>query len=189
MKVLIPLAILLSASATGIMMIKGRAADKPVPAIVAARPASAEPHSLTPRLDKQQRAELLQRLAQAQQAAVATGSRRQEAAPAPPPELDKDYIRGQMQALIPLIKECYENALRDKPMLSGKLVVNFTIVAEPEIGGLVADSTVDPDNSDIADSDLRECVQETMYGARFPAPKDGGEVKVTYPFIFKTVDD
>ena len=41
------------------------------------------------------------------------------------------------------------------------------------------------EGSTIADPAMRECVQETMYGAKFPPPQGGGEVQVTYPFLFK----
>jgi hypothetical protein len=64
------------------------------------------------------------------------------------------------------------------------LVVSFTIVGEPDVGGLVVDSTVDATTSTITDQGMRECLQETMYGAQFPAPLNGGEVHVTYPFSF-----
>ena len=88
---------------------------------------------------------------------------------------------------MPPIKECYETARSPHPTLAGKLVVDFTIIAEPDIGGLVSESAINGAHSTIADPALRECVQETMYAAQFPAPPDGGEVRVTYPFAFAAV--
>ncbi len=83
-----------------------------------------------------------------------------------------------------VLKECYQNARRERPDLGGKLVINFTIVGEPGIGGLVSESAVDAEKSTISDPGMRECVQETMYAAQFRAPAAGGEVEVTYPFVF-----
>lgn len=120
----------------------------------------------------------------------AARSRRGESSTAPagspdaPKELTKDYIRDQVRALIPLLTECYTNALADDPKLAGKMVVSFTIGGEPEVGGLVEESEIDPVNSTITNAGMIECVRETMYGAEFIAPSEGGRVVVHYPFEF-----
>jgi len=138
-----------------------------------------------PRLGKEQRAHLLQRIEQAQPRTFAARSAPSTAgAPAGPEELDAVYIRERIAELVPLLKECYQNARRERPDLGGKLVINFTIVGEPGIGGLVSESAVDAEKSTISDPGMRECVQETMYAAQFRAPAAGGEVEVTYPFVF-----
>lgn len=182
-KALLAVTFLVALGGTGLLVVQHRAAAPPravvrmppPPELPAVRSAVTE--AVRPRLAKQERIELLARLGQARQqsAGTAAGSAG---------ELDKEYIRQQMKALVPLVKECYENALRDRPSLEGKLTVSFTIVAEPDIGGLVADSAIAAEGSTITDSAMRECVQETMYGARFPPPQGGGEVHVTYPFTF-----
>lgn len=178
------LALLLSVAATGFLVARQRTE---VPRVLTSgkvtSPATADPSPAMPRLDKPHRSQLLSRIEQAQRSA---GEVHPAAAGPATRELDAAYIRSQMQALLPLIKECYENALRDQPRFDGRLVVNFTIVAEPDIGGLVTDSTIDSAASTIADAPMRECVQETLYGAQFPAPRNGGEVHVTYPFVFAT---
>lgn len=187
LKVGLSLALVLSVAATGFLVTRSRtAAPRPPARGTAASPAAAEPSiaQALPRLPKPQRDKLLQRIEHAQRSA---GIDKQAAtAGAATRELDAEYIRNQMQALLPLLKECYENALREQPRLDGKLVVSFNIVAEPDLGGLVTDSTIDAAKSTIADAQMRECVQETLYGAQFPAPRSGGEVHVTYPFVFAT---
>jgi len=65
--------------------------------------------------------------------------------------------------------------------------VNFTIEGEPGVGGVVGDSEIDPDKSTLADPQMRECVQETMYGLEIDPPRDGGTVRVTYPFMFAPI--
>ncbi len=50
-------------------------------------------------------------------------------------------------------------------------------------------STIDAAASTITDAGMKECLQETLYAAQFPAPDDGGELRVSYPFEFKASDE
>ena len=187
LKALLPMTCLLVLGATGLFVAPHRAAPpRPVVRLPTPKEAPAGGNEVgaaaPPRLAKQERLELLARIGQARQHSAGASA---STAAGTVGELDKEYIREQMQALVPLVKECYENALREQPQLAGKLVVNFTIVAEPEVGGLVAESAIAAEGSTILDPAMRECVQETMYGAKFPPPQGGGEVHVTYPFTFR----
>ena len=98
---------------------------------------------------------------------------------------DRAYIRAAVQELLPMITECYTHALDRDPKAAGDLVVNFTIEGEPGVGGVVGDSAIDPEQSTLADPDMRECVQETMYGLEIDPPRNG-TVHVTYPFHFSS---
>jgi hypothetical protein len=120
----------------------------------------------------------------AAQIASARAKRGERASEAAPEDLPKDYIRDQVRALIPLLSECYTHALETDPKIAGKLVVDFAIGGEPAIGGIVEESDVDPAQSTITDAGMIECVRETMYGAEFIAPSEGGRVVVHYPFEF-----
>jgi RNA polymerase sigma-70 factor (ECF subfamily) len=143
-----------------------------------------------PRLTEDARADLLRRIESARQSARSAASK---AASSGSGSLDKEYVRQQMREILPLVKECYEQALARNPgslpAMDGKLMVAFTIVADPSVGGLVSESRVLDEKSTIADKEMRECVQETMYAAKFGAPAEGGEVHVEYPFLFKHSDD
>jgi RNA polymerase sigma factor (sigma-70 family) len=101
-------------------------------------------------------------------------------------DLDKDYIRSAMQDLIPLLTECYEHGLERDPTLAGSVAVDFTIEGEPGVGGVVGESKIDPDPAEttLRDPDVRECIQETMYALEIDPPKNGGTVRVHYPFTF-----
>ncbi|HRI49865.1 MAG TPA: sigma-70 family RNA polymerase sigma factor [Pseudomonadota bacterium] len=182
-KSLMSAAVVLVGVTGGLLATRPKTAPPPMHApsapVAASRPQTPAVAPLR-QLDRQQRAQLLQRLAVSHHAPKpAAGASAVDAS-----ELDKEYIRTQITALLPLIKECYENALITQPALAGKLVVDFTIIAEPDIGGLVSQSAINDAESTITDAPMRECVQETMYAAQFPAPLDGGEVRVTYPFMF-----
>lgn len=98
---------------------------------------------------------------------------------------DRAYVQQAMTALAPMISDCYKQALATHPTLAGTLVVNFTIEGEPDVGGVVTESAVDPEQSEIKDPALGECVQETMFALEIDPPSNGGTVKVTYPFTFR----
>lgn len=126
------------------------------------------------RLDKQARATLLADL--------------RKVRTAKPPALDREYISAQMKEILPLIKECFESAIERTPNLSGRVVTHFKIVADENLGGLVVDSTIEEKGTNIVDAPLRECIQESMYALRFPAPEGGGETDVTFPFVLNSAD-
>jgi hypothetical protein len=101
---------------------------------------------------------------------------------------DADYIRDAMTALLPMVVDCYKQARVAHPALAGTLVVNFTIEGEPGVGGVVTESVIDPQKSEINDPDLGQCVQETMFALEIDPPTNGGTVKVTFPFTFQPKD-
>jgi len=100
-----------------------------------------------------------------------------------PAKLDSAYIRERIKDIVPLVKECYENALEEKPDLEGRIFVEFAIGGEPDVGAVVEDSKI-LDNSTITDASLLECVRETMYALELEPPERGGRVVVVYPFKF-----
>jgi RNA polymerase sigma factor (sigma-70 family) len=104
---------------------------------------------------------------------------------APDEDLDKEYVRDAVHAIEPLLTECYTAALDRDPSLAGRIEVQFTIEGDPDIGGLVTESAIDP-TSEIKDPAFRECVQETMFAIEIDPPRDGGKVGVTYPFEFRS---
>jgi hypothetical protein len=106
---------------------------------------------------------------------------------AEPPDLDKEYVRSAVQGLVPLLSECYEQGLERSPTLAGRVMVHFTIEGEPDVGGLVASSTIDPAKTTLADPEVQQCIQETMYALEIDPPNVGFQVEVHYPFEFNPV--
>jgi hypothetical protein len=99
--------------------------------------------------------------------------------------LDKEYIRRRVRKVVPLVRECYELALREHPQLSGRMDVEFVIIGEEGVGGLVETSQV-KETSTLNDPVMVECVRETMYALQLQPPKGGGRVVVRYPFEFSS---
>ncbi len=77
-------------------------------------------------------------------------------------------------------KFCYSRQLDREPNLWGKVTVNFTISGD----GRVNEALVL--NSSLNNTNVEECVLRVIRRIIFPQPKGGGEVIVTYPFLFTT---
>ncbi|MCB9590656.1 MAG: AgmX/PglI C-terminal domain-containing protein [Polyangiaceae bacterium] len=102
--------------------------------------------------------------------------------------LPKGYIQKRIREdFIPLAKECYEAALERDPDLGGKLTVNFEIVGDESVGGIVESAELAED-SEIQDEEFMYCMRESMLSMTFEPPKGGGSVGVTYPFLFSNED-
>jgi len=99
--------------------------------------------------------------------------------------MDKQYIRAAVREIIPLLGDCYLEGMLRNPKLAGKVVVDFTIEGEPDVGGVVGESAIDAKESDLADPAVRECIQETIYALEIDPPASGGVVRVHYPFEFR----
>ena len=96
--------------------------------------------------------------------------------------LDRDVIADVIKRNLGQIRYCYERQLSSNPDLYGKLLVKFTIDA----GGGVMEPKID--TSTLKSSLVEGCVLRRMAGWKFPLPKGGTQVRVSYPFLFKALD-
>jgi hypothetical protein len=158
----------------------------PDPPDLPARPAKTGSTGRAGAASAAQRAQLLREIAAARSA-------RKEAPPGAPQggpgTLDKEYIREQVREIVPLIQECYVNSLKRRPDLQGRIVLQFTISGEPDLGGLVESAEVGEVSPGLNDPSLQECMRESMYALRFRPPQGGGAVSVTYPFVLSADGD
>ncbi|HEU4539178.1 MAG TPA: sigma-70 family RNA polymerase sigma factor, partial [Polyangiaceae bacterium] len=93
------------------------------------------------------------------------------------------------EAMFPLLRQCYENALAQRPKLAGKFVLAFAIVADPSVGGVVDEAGFGPE-SDIKDPEMEACLRESLLTLTFDKPmQGGGRVTVNYPVEFSPGDD
>ena len=103
---------------------------------------------------------------------------------APEGALSKEYIRDTVrEEVVPLVRECYNNLLENDPDIAGRMVLQFAIMGDESVGGIVDEMEFGED-SEIQDEDFRECVSESMMSTVFDPPEGGGKVVVTYPFAF-----
>lgn len=102
--------------------------------------------------------------------------------------LDPSYVQQQVKEFMPLLKECYENARTQEPGLAGTLVLEFAILGDKALGGLVEEAHVVLEESSMANEGLTECATETLYALEFKPPHGGGRVVYKAPFTFKPLD-
>jgi pSer/pThr/pTyr-binding forkhead associated (FHA) protein len=92
--------------------------------------------------------------------------------------LDREEINRVVKRVLSQIKFCYERELAKEPNLEGKLVASWTIAGT----GLV--STTSMTENTMGSKPVEACVLRIIQRLRFPQPQGGGEVYVTYPFVF-----
>jgi len=93
--------------------------------------------------------------------------------------LSKDVIARVIRGHQHEIKYCYEVELQKNPSLSGKVAVVFTI----DSTGAVTETKVS--DTSLHNGATEKCMLARIQRWRFPEPAGGGEVNVTFPWIFK----
>jgi len=103
---------------------------------------------------------------------------------------EKSYIQKNFREdMFPILKQCYGAALERQPDLHGKLVLKFSIVGDPDVGGVVEDASIG-DESTLKDDELETCARESLMALTFDKPPSGGGlVTVSYPIEFAPGDD
>jgi hypothetical protein len=96
--------------------------------------------------------------------------------------LDKSLIAAVVQANIGQIKHCYERQLIVDPNIVGKVVAGWTIDKE----GRVSSTSVK--KSTMNSKPVENCILGKIKTWAFPKPKGGGQVLVSYPFLFKSLN-
>lgn len=94
--------------------------------------------------------------------------------------MDKSEIARIMKKHYNQIRYCYQKELNRNPNLYGKITVRFIIGAT----GGVRSSVVKL--STMKNSNVEQCVNSVIRHIVFPAPNCGGQVHVSYPFVFNS---
>ena len=174
------------------------AADDPLPPTLAASPSAATSSARAQRIDKvtrlasaEQRKQLADRIANAQTARAAT-----HAAPVPrlPDQADEDTgttltkteIRDAMREVVPLLAQCYEEALPKLANPDLSVIANLTLAGDPDIGTIVdAHELVDRDGNPMLPS-FNDCIRSNLQLMALPPLAEGDKIEVRYPFEFRT---
>ncbi len=96
--------------------------------------------------------------------------------------LDKDVIAEVIRKNIGQVRECYERQLSANRDLYGKVLVHFVINAQ----GAVNEPKIE--HSTMKSSMVEGCMLRRLSNWKFPMPRGGTMVKVSYPFLFKALD-
>lgn len=94
--------------------------------------------------------------------------------------LDKSLIDEVIKKKLPAIRYCYQKQLNQQPSLAGKVVMKFTIDKQ---GGV---SSASVKSSTLRNPVVEACVRAQFLQMRFPPPRGGGIVIVSYPFVFNS---
>jgi hypothetical protein len=92
--------------------------------------------------------------------------------------LDKSLVDAVVRRNLNQIRYCYQRELTKSPALAGKIVIKFVIAKD----GTVSSATTK--SSSMGSPAVENCINQRFMRFQFPAPKGGGIVFVTYPFIF-----
>lgn len=95
-------------------------------------------------------------------------------------DLKKAEIDPVIAENLPRIRQCYQAGLKTNPGLAGRVIVKFVV----EKDGTVKSATVK--STTLNDPDVEGCVVAQFGKMRFPAPRGGGIVIVSYPFEFSS---
>ncbi|MBC7419651.1 MAG: AgmX/PglI C-terminal domain-containing protein [Bdellovibrio sp.] len=96
--------------------------------------------------------------------------------------LDRDVIAQYIKTQLGQILYCYERQLSASPDLYGKVAVKFTIAGT----GQVETQTIN--DTTLKNSSVEGCILSKVARWKFPEPKGGTKVLVTYPFLFKSTN-
>ncbi len=92
--------------------------------------------------------------------------------------LSKEEIGRVIRRNLARFKYCYEKQLNANPNLGGKISIYFTIAPT----GSVAQAKVR--ETSMNNKKVESCTTKVMRSLKFPKPRGGGIVVVTYPFVF-----
>lgn len=96
--------------------------------------------------------------------------------------LDREVIAQYIKTQLGQILYCYERQLSASPDLYGKIAVKFTISGNGQVEAQkINDST-------LKNSSVEGCILNKIAKWKFPEPKGGTKVLVTYPFLFKSTN-
>lgn len=95
--------------------------------------------------------------------------------------LDRDEIAAVIQRHLGQIRFCYEQGLQSKPGLSGRVAIKFVIAGS----GFVNLANVS--NTSLKNKTVEGCIVQRLKSWKFPEPRGGVNVRVTYPFVLKRI--
>ncbi len=95
--------------------------------------------------------------------------------------LTKEEVAKVIHSHMNEIRYCYESAILADPSLAGKVVVDFKIGAQGVVGAAqTAENTMN-------NTQVGGCLVGKLKNWKFPQPRGGVQVAVSYPFIFKSL--
>jgi TonB family protein len=92
--------------------------------------------------------------------------------------LERDVVMAVIRRHQSEITFCYETELAKNPALSGKVAVSFTI----DGAGAISEAQIA--ESGLSNENVEACMLSRIRRWKFPEPKGGGVVVITFPWVF-----
>ena len=96
--------------------------------------------------------------------------------------LDREEIANYIRTQLGQILYCYERQLSANKDLFGKVSVKFTINGIGKVETQIVSDTT------LKNTTVEGCMLNKIASWKFPAPRGGTKVIVTYPFLFKSTN-
>jgi hypothetical protein len=99
--------------------------------------------------------------------------------------LHRNIIRRVIRRRTNQVKYCYQKVLMKHPKAKGRLVARFIISGS----GRVSNAYIAQSTFKVGRAQIAACISREILRWRFPKPKGGGKVVVSYPFVFTAHGD
>ncbi len=93
--------------------------------------------------------------------------------------LDRSVLDQVIGRHINQLRYCYQRELTNDPNLAGKIIVKFVIAKDGTVSSATTKQTT------MNNAAVESCINGRFMRFRFPEPKGGGIVIVSYPFVFR----
>ena len=88
-----------------------------------------------------------------------------------------DWSKRALGTLNSLLGQCYDLGRAEDANLEGTVAVQFTIVGEPNVGGLIEQVGIVDAQTTISQQTIRDCLIQQLYALELDPPPDGVTVK------------
>jgi len=94
--------------------------------------------------------------------------------------LDRSVVQATIAKYLSQVRACYEQGLKNNPGLGGLVTMAF------EINGSGNLNFAHTEKSTLGDPGVEQCIGQRMMTWKFPNPRGGVNVKVSYPFLLRS---
>ncbi len=97
--------------------------------------------------------------------------------------LDRAQIQNTILRYLSQVRACYEEGLKRNQALIGQVTMGF------EVNGTGALNYAQVQRTSLGDRPVEECIRTKMMNWKFPQPRGGVNVKVSYPFMLRPLSN
>jgi RNA polymerase sigma factor (sigma-70 family) len=88
-----------------------------------------------------------------------------------------DWAKRTLATVNHLLGQCYDLGRAEDPNLAGTVELQFTLVGEPDVGGLLESVEIVDASTTITQQTIRDCLSQQLYALELDPPPDGVTVQ------------